>query len=46
MNKIEVEKCDCCWYYIFDVGMIVGYIIICGCCVFNVEGEGEVCKFV
>ncbi|MBY8035833.1 isoleucine--tRNA ligase [Vibrio fluvialis] len=45
VNKTEAEKCDRCWHYTPDVGTIKGHETICGRCVSNVDGEGEVRKF-
>ncbi|ENM3860761.1 isoleucine--tRNA ligase [Vibrio cholerae] len=45
VNKTEAEKCDRCWHHTPDVGTIAGHTTICGRCVSNVEGEGEVRKF-
>ncbi|MFV8432864.1 isoleucine--tRNA ligase [Vibrio owensii] len=39
------EKCDRCWHHTPDVGTIEGHEKICGRCVSNVDGEGEVRKF-
>ncbi|HDM8203061.1 TPA: isoleucine--tRNA ligase [Vibrio harveyi] len=41
----EGEKCDRCWHHTADVGTIEGHEKICGRCVSNVDGEGEVRKF-
>lgn len=41
----SAEKCDRCWHHTPDVGTIAGHEKICGRCVSNVEGEGEVRKF-
>ncbi|MGJ7095112.1 isoleucine--tRNA ligase [Vibrio hannami] len=41
----EAEKCDRCWHHVADVGTIEGHEKICGRCVSNVDGEGEVRKF-
>ncbi|CAH1533120.1 isoleucine--tRNA ligase [Vibrio sp. B172a] len=41
----EGEKCDRCWHHTPDVGTIEGHEKICGRCVSNVDGEGEVRKF-
>lgn len=43
---VEGEKCLCCWYYVIDIGVNVEYFLVCGCCVENVVGSGEVCYFV
>ncbi|MEZ9419301.1 isoleucine--tRNA ligase [Vibrio breoganii] len=45
VNATELEKCDRCWHHTADVGTIEGHETICGRCVSNVEGEGEVRKF-
>ncbi|EPN4998813.1 isoleucine--tRNA ligase [Vibrio alginolyticus] len=42
---VEGEKCDRCWHHTPDVGTIEGHEKICGRCVSNVDGEGEVRKF-
>ncbi|MBS9866746.1 isoleucine--tRNA ligase [Vibrio alginolyticus] len=41
----EGEKCDRCWHHTPDIGTIEGHEKICGRCVSNVDGEGEVRKF-
>ena len=41
----EAEKCDRCWHHVADVGTIAGHEKICGRCVTNIEGDGEVRKF-
>ncbi|KII77431.1 isoleucine--tRNA ligase [Vibrio renipiscarius] len=41
----EGEKCDRCWHHTADVGTIAGHETICGRCVTNIDGEGEVRKF-
>ncbi|MDF6014025.1 isoleucine--tRNA ligase [Vibrio harveyi] len=41
----EGEKCDRCWHHTPDVGTIEGHEKICGRCVSNVDGEGELRKF-
>ncbi|WP_428771228.1 isoleucine--tRNA ligase [Vibrio sp.] len=45
VQATEAEKCDRCWHHTADVGTIAGHETICGRCVSNVEGEGEVRKF-
>ncbi|MBD0787552.1 isoleucine--tRNA ligase [Vibrio sp. Y2-5] len=45
VSKTEAEKCDRCWHHSADVGTIAGHEKICGRCVSNVDGEGEVRKF-
>ncbi|MFC3033896.1 isoleucine--tRNA ligase [Pseudoalteromonas fenneropenaei] len=39
------EKCERCWHYCDDVGSHAGHETICGRCVSNVEGAGEVRQF-
>jgi isoleucyl-tRNA synthetase len=41
----EEEKCDRCWHHTPDVGTIAGHETICGRCVTNIDGEGEIRKF-
>ena len=41
----EAEKCDRCWHHTPDVGTIEGHEKICGRCVSNIDGEGEVRKY-
>ncbi|MGO2343242.1 MAG: zinc finger domain-containing protein, partial [Vibrio litoralis] len=41
----EAEKCDRCWHHVADVGTIAGHETVCGRCVTNVDGDGEVRKF-
>ncbi|WP_076590089.1 isoleucine--tRNA ligase [Vibrio ostreicida] len=43
---VDAEKCERCWHHTPDVGTIEGHEKICGRCVSNVDGEGEVRKFV
>ncbi|MGC7890354.1 isoleucine--tRNA ligase [Vibrio anguillarum] len=45
VSATEAEKCDRCWHHTPDVGIITGHKTICGRCVSNVDGEGEVRKF-
>ena len=45
VSVVDAEKCDRCWHHSPDVGSIEGHEKICGRCVSNVEGEGEVRKF-
>ncbi|MGO1297299.1 MAG: isoleucine--tRNA ligase [Vibrio sp.] len=40
--KMDAEKCDRCWHHTTDVGTIEGHETICGRCVSNIEGDGEV----
>ncbi|KUJ00471.1 isoleucine--tRNA ligase [Vibrio sp. MEBiC08052] len=41
----DAEKCERCWHHTDDVGTIAGHKHICGRCVSNVEGAGEIRKF-
>jgi len=41
----KAEKCERCWHHSPDVGTISGHEKICGRCVSNVEGDGEIRKF-
>ncbi len=40
--KSAHEKCDRCWHHREDVGAYEKYTDLCGRCIENVEGEGEV----
>ncbi|MFA0810502.1 isoleucine--tRNA ligase [Microbulbifer epialgicus] len=42
VNKVDHPKCARCWHYRADVGANSDYPDICGRCVDNVAGEGEV----
>ncbi len=39
------KKCDRCWHYLADVGLHVDHPTICGRCVSNLFGAGEVRKY-
>ncbi|SHO55251.1 isoleucine--tRNA ligase [Vibrio quintilis] len=39
------EKCERCWHHTADVGSVEGHEHICGRCVSNVDGDGEIRKF-
>lgn len=41
----SAEKCERCWHYCDDVGTHEEHKDICGRCVTNVDGEGEVRQF-
>lgn len=43
--KSDAAKCDRCWHYVEDVGSHEGHEGICGRCVSNVAGDGEVRRF-
>ena len=40
--KSEHTKCERCWHFRADVGTHAGHESICGRCVDNIEGDGEV----
>ncbi|WP_444891401.1 isoleucine--tRNA ligase [Microbulbifer sp. DLAB2-AA] len=42
VSKVDHPKCERCWHYRADVGENSDYPDICGRCVENVAGEGEV----
>lgn len=39
------KKCDRCWHYVDDVGSHAAHPTICGRCVTNLEGAGEVREY-
>ncbi|NLS12235.1 isoleucine--tRNA ligase [Vibrio sp. SM6] len=41
----NAAKCERCWHHTADVGTIAGHEAICGRCVTNIDGEGEVRHF-
>jgi isoleucyl-tRNA synthetase len=43
--KSGAAKCDRCWHHVEDVGSHEGHEGICGRCVSNVAGDGEVRRF-
>ncbi|WOG26443.1 isoleucine--tRNA ligase [Endozoicomonas sp. 8E] len=45
VRKSEHEKCERCWHRREDVGTIEAHTTLCGRCVENVDGEGEVRRF-
>ncbi|WP_422132932.1 isoleucine--tRNA ligase [Endozoicomonas sp. ALD040] len=45
VRKSVHEKCDRCWHRREDVGTIEAHTLLCGRCVENVDGEGEVRRF-
>jgi isoleucyl-tRNA synthetase len=38
----EAEKCERCWHRRDDIGSVAEHPTLCGRCVTNVAGEGEV----
>ncbi len=45
VHASEAAKCERCWHYRDDVGSDERYSDLCGRCVTNVEGDGEVRQF-
>lgn len=45
VTPAEHEKCDRCWHHREDVGKDETHPLLCGRCIDNIEGEGEVRKF-
>lgn len=43
--RSEADKCGRCWHHVDDVGTHEGHDGICGRCVSNVAGDGEVRRF-
>lgn len=44
-SKAAGEKCPRCWHYANDVGSVADHPELCGRCVTNVAGNGEIRKF-
>lgn len=45
VNKTQSAKCVRCWHHTEDVGTIPNHEEVCGRCVENIEGEGELREF-
>ncbi|MGL1958843.1 MAG: isoleucine--tRNA ligase [Colwellia sp.] len=45
VSPAEGDKCDRCWHVTPDVGANVAHPDLCGRCVTNIEGDGEVRHF-
>ena len=45
VSKIEDAKCERCWHRVPDVGANAAHPEICGRCVDNIEGDGEIRQF-
>ncbi|PSJ42676.1 isoleucine--tRNA ligase [Zobellella endophytica] len=45
VSKSCADKCGRCWHHVSDVGSHEGHDGICGRCVSNVAGDGEVRRF-
>jgi isoleucyl-tRNA synthetase len=46
VTPVTYAKCERCWHRMEDVGRLAGHPTLCGRCVVNIEGSGEVRKFV
>lgn len=46
IEKLSYDKCTRCWHYRTDVGANTDHPELCMRCVSNVEGQGEIRKFV
>ncbi|GAB1264620.1 isoleucine--tRNA ligase [Aurantivibrio infirmus] len=46
IKKSASKKCERCWHFIEDVGASDSHPEICGRCIDNIDGAGEVRKFV
>lgn len=44
-KQAEGAKCPRCWHYSIDIGLAAEYTELCGRCVTNVAGDGEIRKF-
>jgi isoleucyl-tRNA synthetase len=45
VNASAATKCERCWHYCLDVGSVAEHPTLCGRCVSNLYGAGEVRKF-
>ncbi len=45
VSKAKGEKCVRCWHHLEDVGSHAGHEELCGRCVTNIDGEGEVRQY-
>ncbi len=45
VSKSEAKKCERCWHHVDDVGTIKTHENLCGRCVTNIDGDGEIRKF-
>ncbi len=43
--KVDADKCARCWHYVDDVGIDTEHAELCGRCVENVCGDGEIRHF-
>ncbi|WMY95333.1 MAG: isoleucine--tRNA ligase [Arsenophonus sp.] len=44
-KKAQGNKCPRCWHYATDIGRVEKYMELCGRCVTNIAGNGEIRKF-
>ncbi|WMY94931.1 MAG: isoleucine--tRNA ligase [Arsenophonus sp.] len=44
-EKAKGNKCLRCWHYATDVGRVEQYMDLCGRCIANIAGNGEIRKF-
>jgi isoleucyl-tRNA synthetase len=45
VSQAKGEKCVRCWHHLEDVGTHAGHEELCGRCVINIDGEGEVRQY-
>ena len=45
VSKAKGEKCVRCWHHLEDVGTHAGHEELCGRCVTNIDGEGEIRQY-
>lgn len=45
VTRSEQEKCSRCWHHRADVGAVAEHPDLCGRCVTNVDGDGEIRSF-
>ncbi|WP_348666425.1 isoleucine--tRNA ligase [Arsenophonus symbiont of Ornithomya chloropus] len=44
-KKAKGNKCPRCWHYATDIGRVERYMELCGRCIVNIAGNGEIRKF-
>lgn len=45
VTKSAAQKCERCWHHVDDVGTIAAHESLCGRCVTNIDGDGEIRQF-
>jgi isoleucyl-tRNA synthetase len=45
IDVLADEKCERCWHRSADVGAIAAHPVLCGRCVENVDGDGELRRY-